>query len=129
MASGIHQIPTPEGSNGGRLRFDSVGDAIWNNSGNPGPPGTGGGVDVRAAWRTSPLAGTSSDNHIRLQFIGARFIQGSGTENRAGTARRDLTVFGALGTGGNFPGSSNVVELRNCSFASRSATEVRIPSC
>lgn len=101
----------PEGSNGCGLRFDSAGDAIWNNSGNPGPLGTGGGVDARAAWRTSPLAGTSSDNHIRLQFIGARFTQGSGTENRAGTARRDMTLFGALGTGGNFPGSSNVVQL------------------
>ena len=102
----------PEGSNGCGLRLDSAGDAIWNNNvGNPGPVGTGGGVDARAAWHTSPLAGTSSDNHMRLQFIGARFIQGSGTENRAGTARRDMTVFGALGTGGIFPGSSNVVEL------------------
>ena len=101
----------PNGSDSGSLRFDSFGDAIWNNSGNPGPLGTGGGVDARAAWRTSPLAGTSSDNHLRLQFIGARFVKGSGTENRAGTARRDMTVFGALGTGGNFPGSGNVVQL------------------
>lgn len=102
---------SPSGSNDGRLRFDSVGDAIWNNSGNSGPLGTGGGVDARGAFRTGPLAGTSSDNHLRLQFIGARFVQGSGTENRAGTARRDMTVFGALGTGGNFPGSGNVVQL------------------
>ena len=104
----------PEGSNGCGLRFDSDGDAIWNNNSiDPGPVGTGGGVDARAAWRTSPQAGTSSDNHMRLQFIGARFIQGSGTENRAWftKARLDMTVFGALGTGSIVPGSSNDVEL------------------
>jgi hypothetical protein len=99
------------GSNGGQLRFDSNSDKIWNNSGNPGPIGTGGGVDARAAWRTDARASTSSDNHLMAQFIDARFVEGVGIENRAGATRRDMTIFGALGSGVNFPGSGNVVQL------------------
>lgn len=99
-----------EGSNGNQLRLVSVGDAIWNNNANLSPVPRG-GVDARAGFRTSASASTSSDNSLRLQLIGTRFVQGSGHENRAGTSRRDLTLYGAFGMGGAFPGSGNVAEL------------------
>ncbi len=103
------------GSNDNELHFDSKGDAIWNNSGDPGPLRTGGGVDARAAWRTKEAAETSSNNRLRLQFLGTRFVQGSGSENLAfQDGRRDLTLFGAIGLEGVkkfFPGSGNGAEL------------------
>jgi len=100
-----------QGSDNNQLRFDSVEDAIWNNSGNPGPLGSGGGIDARGGWRTAASASTSSGNQMRLQFIGTRFVERSGSENLSGASRRDMTVFGALGSGGIMPGSGNVVEL------------------
>ena len=98
-----------DGSIGSQLRFDSVGDAIWNNNGNQGPDR--GGVDARAGFRTSASATPSSKNHLRLQLIGTRFVRGTGLENLAGTTRRDLTLYGALGRNAVFPGSGNLATL------------------
>ncbi|HJY82409.1 MAG TPA: hypothetical protein VKK81_15180 [Candidatus Binatia bacterium] len=94
----------PQGSNSDRLRFTSVGDAIWNNVGS-------GGVFAIGGFRRNSSAGTSSNNDVRLQFLGTRFVKGEGPENRSGASRRDLTIFGGLGGGGVVPGSGNTVEI------------------
>ncbi len=96
------------GSNGNQLRFVSVGDAIWNNNSGTNPRG---GVQARAGVRNSALGGTCSDNFLKLKLIRTRFVQGVGVENRWGTERRDLTLYGAFGNGGIFPGSGNVAKL------------------
>ena len=94
----------PQGNNSGQLRFTSVGDAIWNNVGS-------GGVVAIGGFRRNSSAGTSSNNDVRLQFLGIRFVKGEGPENRSGASRRDLRIFGGLGGGGVVPGSGNTVEI------------------
>ncbi|MGE4092252.1 MAG: hypothetical protein AB7G75_15555 [Candidatus Binatia bacterium] len=96
-------IGLPQGGNGGRLRFTSVADAIWNNVGV-------GGVFAAGAVRRGSLAEPSNDNEVRLQFLGTRFVKGEGSENRFGTSRMDLRVVGGFG-GGADPGSGNAVEI------------------
>src|SRR5262245_53821872 len=97
-------VGLPQGSNGARLHFTSVGDAIWNNVGS-------GGVLAAGGVRRNSAAGTSSNNDVQLKFVGTRFVKGEGPEHRAGASRRDLTLFGGFGGGGVVPGSGNAVEI------------------
>jgi hypothetical protein len=97
------------GGNRNRLWWSSVSDAIWKNG---GPMGFG-GVAAIAGNRQGSSAERSFDNQVRLEFLGTRFIkEGDDPQNRAGGARRDLTIRGASGAQSRLdPGEGNAIEI------------------
>ncbi len=95
-----------KGGNRNRLWWSSVSDAIWKNG-----PGAG-GVFAAAGFGQVSSAERSFDNQVRLEFLGTRFVkEGGDPQNRAGGARRDLTIFGAFGSQGLNPGEGNAIDI------------------
>jgi hypothetical protein len=98
------------GANGNRFWFASHGDTIRDSS-------PRGGLAIHGANNSSPTAGTSSNNHVRVELIGTTFAA-----NSFMGVRRDIVIVGALGSPRIVPGPTdfiagqgNVVEalLRN----------------
>jgi hypothetical protein len=103
--TGGSNTTTPNGSNGNRCWFASRGDTIRNNS-------PRGGLVIHGAHRTLLTAGTSSNNHARVELTGTTFAA-----NSLFGARRDILMMGAIGSAAIapgptdfFPGQNNVVE-------------------
>jgi hypothetical protein len=108
------------GANGNATRFTSIGDAIWNNNDPQGVFFDAGGVVIYASLHSgnccqdSGVPNLSSNDSVRAQLIGTRFVAGGGVlENRDENGnRRDLRAYGAIDDSSNGgTGCGNRVEL------------------
>lgn len=100
-----------DGGSGNREEFLSIDDSIVDNVGTSvAITGLAGGLLAMGAFATGPFA--TSNNALRVELLGTTFITGPGDPgNLQGTARRDVTVFGAFALGTAPAGTGNTVEL------------------